>query len=1169
MAAGPREGTSRRIQRCAEQVGDGPLQPRSRGRRLPAAVPGADVDRQARGRRPCRLQRPSVGPDPPTDGGDADMTTVAAYDPSEPIGDGRTIIEASAGTGKTFTIAAAVTRLVAVEGLGLEEILVVTFTRAATAELKGRVRTRMVDTLRALDGHDTPGGIDEHMRVLLDVHPATRGTYRSRLAGALTHFDRAQIFTIDGFARRLLGALGFRVRSSADMEVGAVDDQLLVQVANDLMVQRFADNPNGDAVPKASDAVVVGKVVVDTPDARVVPEVDEVSGMARTRVEIALAIAAETARRMRAARVTTFDGELIEVRDALADPEIGHGARTLLQRRYAAALVDESQDTDPIQWQVIRAIFDESRLVVIGDPKQSIYSFRGADVESYLSSIEGATARRTLGTNWRSDGPLIAALDTLLDGVTFGDERIAYRNVRPAPGQEGSRIHGTGPPLSIRRFDGDLPIDRRRDGYFKVGSARQAVAADVANEIVALLSCGVTIDSQEGNRPVGPADIAVLCRTRKQVDLIRAELTKRAVPSVAARTGGVFTTIAAEEWRRLLLAIERPDRIDYVRLAATTLLIGYSPAQVAVLDESAVLDLQYRMRSWQVLLYDEGVPALIADVGRTTGLAGRVLALADGERIMTDLTHIAEEMHAVWRLGRIGSLAGWLETTISEAAAREDSRVEEPESRQRRLQTDAEAVQVRTIHGAKGLEFPVVFVPYAWDVPSIKPVVPVFHDPDAEVGGTPRRRLVDVGGREWSGFAEHVDLAMAEDGAEEGRLLYVALTRAKHRLVVWWIENAKSTASSKLAEVITTDDRSPEDLVAQSRGTIEMPMVEALPSLQVYAPPPREHAVLGRARFERSLDHDWRRASFTSLSPEHLLAGAVETSEHPLRVDEPNGADDAPPPTVGIELPMAGLPRGARFGTLVHEIFERLAFDARDMTGAVTELLEAEMRRSAWDFDPDAFVAGMVAAMETPLGPDAASPRLRDLDPSQMLHEMTFELPVHTQAGTVSLGDIGFVMADHLSVDDPFRRYADQLLGLGAQRFRGYLTGAIDLVATLPGPGGSRYVVMDYKSNALAALGETAGPLDYGPDPLAGAMIESNYVLQATLYQVALHRYLQWRLAGYDPANHLGGSMYLFVRGMAGADTPVVDGERCGVARWQPPAEMITALSELFTGSRP
>jgi exodeoxyribonuclease V beta subunit len=206
--------------------------------------------------------------------------------------------------------------------------------------------------------------------------------------------------------------------------------------------------------------------------------------------------------------------------------------------------------------------------------------------------------------------------------------------------------------------------------------------------------------------------------------------------------------------------------------------------------------------------------------------------------------------------------------------------------------------------------------------------------------------------------------------------------------------------------------------------------------------------------------------------------------------------------------------------------------------------------------------------METPLGPAAASPRLRDLDARRVFDELTFEMPVRTaNGGTVSLRDIGDVMLQHLPGDDPYRAYAETLHELPGTRFRGYLTGAIDLTAVVPGPEGERYVVMDYKSNALPVRGEAASPLDYGPQQLAAAMIDGNYVLQATLYQVALHRYLQWRLRGYDPARHLGGSMYLFVRGMAGAETPVVDGERCGVARWSPPVEMVTALSELFGGS--
>jgi exodeoxyribonuclease V beta subunit len=169
----------------------------------------------------------------------------------------------------------------------------------------------------------------------------------------------------------------------------------------------------------------------------------------------------------------------------------------------------------------------------------------------------------------------------------------------------------------------------------------------------------------------------------------------------------------------------------------------------------------------------------------------------------------------------------------------------------------------------------------------------------------------------------------------------------------------------------------------------------------------------------------------------------------------------------------------------------------------------------------------------------------------------------------MTLRDIGAVMLDHLPAGDRFRAYAAHLESLAPNRFRGYLTGSIDLTAALPGPSGRHFVVMDFKSNALPTVGATARPEDYGPGPMATAMIEGDYVLQATLYLVALHRYLQWRLPDYDPSVHLGGSRYLFVRGMAGADAPVVEGERCGVSRWEPPPEMIVALSHLFRGMRP
>ena len=1109
------------------------------------------------------------------------MTAVSPFDPQEPLSTGRTVIEASAGTGKTFTISALVTRLIADEGVPLDEILVVTFTRAATAELRSRVRKRLVATLRAFEGGPTTefGGAeldsnDRHLAVLLG---GDRELAATRIREALTHFDRAQIFTIHGFAQRLLGQLGLRARLSHELEPGEPDELLLAQTASDLIVGRYA--ANGGEEPLASkDVIEIGRTVVGTPDARIVPNADEVDGQARARVELAHGMRDEVARRMRAAGLVTYDDGLVEVRDTLADREVGTDARELLARRYSVALVDESQDTDPIQWQVIRSVFDGTRrnnahrdgprLVVIGDPKQSIYSFRGADVESYLAALDGADALRTLETNWRSDGPLIAALDVLFAGATFGDDRIEYHSVRPAPDHQAARIHGAGPPLVIRRFGPDIEIPTRRDGFFLVDPARRAVAADVASQIVRLLTSKVTIDSADGPKPLRPDQISVLCRTRKQVDMVRAELTARCVPSVAARTGGVFASAAAEEWRRFLHGVESPERLTLVRLAASSLLMGYSPQRIAALTDEEALALQRRMQEWRETLVTEGVPALLSAVQRSTGLSARVLALDDGERTMTDLTHLAEEMHVVWRKGRLGSLVGWLETTMAEAAQRDEANIEEAESRQRRLETDADAVQVQTIHGAKGLQWPVVLVPYLWDVSTWRPPVPVFHGDE----GVPRERLIDVGGKDAPGYADHQKVAAAEDAAEEGRLLYVALTRAEHHLMVWWVENSANTGISKLNGLITEDGRTPDDLVTAGGGAIAVETLDALPPVVEYHPTAEATKPLERARFERRLDYDWRRASFSSLSPEHPIGAAAETIEQPPREDESGLAvepDEEMAPVGESVLPMADLPRGARFGTLVHHVYEHVPFDAPDLEAAIREALAPELAYATWDFDPETLVAGLVASMETPLGPEPDAPRLRDLDPHRVFDELVFELPVRTEAGTVSLRDIGTVMLEHLAADDPYRAYAETLRSLPGSRFRGFLTGAIDLTAAVPLPDGDRYVVMDYKSNALPMRGEVPSPLDYGPGPLAAAMIDGNYVLQATLYQVALHRYLQWRLRGYDPQQHLGGAMYLFVRGMAGPDAPVVDGERCGVARWRPPVGMITGLSELFVGGTP
>lgn len=1094
------------------------------------------------------------------------MTTIRPFQPTEPLAGGRTIIEASAGTGKTFTIAAVATRLVAVQGVALDRLLIVTFTRAATAELKGRVWDRLAKSLGLLEGRHSPER-DDYFDALATLAPPDRDLAVERLRDALTEFDKAQIFTIHGFAQRLLGGLGFRARLAETLEPGEIDDLMLRQVASDLVVARFSATQT-DEIITPGDAAALGRSVIDRPDAEVVPAVDAVEGMARLRVEMATSVAAEARRRMRRTGAITFDDGLLEVRDALAEPGFGEAAAEVLRRRYDVGLVDESQDTDPIQWEIIRRIFDGKRLVVIGDPKQSIYAFRGADIESYMSALHGAVAHTTLATNWRSDGPLVSALDSLFSGATFGDDRIEYREVDAR--HTGSRIDGAGAALRLRLVGADLDLPRyKHDPYYRVDPLRGAVAADAADEVVRLLGQGITIHHRVDDQiePLGAGDIAILCRTAAQVGMVRRELARRSVPSVAARTGAVFTSEAAEDWRRFLIGLERPERMDMVKLAASTRLVGFSLAALATLDDDGALNLQSRMRDWQDTLQAGGVPALLAELTSQTDLVGRVLGAADGERILTDLNHIAEEMHFVSRRGRVGSLSAWLTTAMQEAQRRERNRVEEPESRQRRLETDAAAVVVQTVHAAKGLEYPVVLVPFAWDVSLWDSATPVFHDPAAAAAGEPRRRQINLGGRGSPGFDDHVALARQEEAAEEARLLYVALTRARHHMEVWWVENHAKKDDAMLTELLTGNGRTPETLAVASAGTIEVSHMSHLAPPRVHTPPTQQDpVVLEVARLDRTPDQAWRRVSFSSLSADQPLAAVDERSEELLRTDEAEVPDDEVDGQPAPLLPMADLPAGARFGTLVHDLLENVRFDDPDLEGSILGRLEEPMRTGGWEFDPAVLAAGLAAACATPLGPSPADVTLSALEATGLTRELVFELPVRTVGDPAALADIGRIMDAHLPPTDPYRAYVTRLVDSPSPPFRGFMTGAIDLVAKLPD---GRYVVMDYKSNSLRAAGEVAGPGDYGPNVLAGEMVSHHYVLQATLYQVALHRYLRWRLPGYDPALHLGGSAYLFIRGMIGPDTPIVNGARCGVARWQPPVEVIVALSETLERGEP
>ena len=557
---------------------------------------------------------------------------------------------------------------------------------------------------------------------------------------------------------------------------------------------------------------------------------------------------------------------------------------------------------------------------------------------------------------------------------------------------------------------------------------------------------------------------------------------------------------------------------------------------------------------------------------------------------MTDLRHVAQLLHdaAVTEGVSPTALANWLGRRIQEA-----DRDGEKEERTRRLESDAQAVQVITVHRSKGLEFPVVLIPYAWDGYAFPIDVPVFHDP-----GNGNERSIDVG-CPGSVLSEHRKLQEAEEQGESLRLLYVALTRARHQAVLWWA-GAKDTKNSSLSRLLF--DREPDGQIpasgkkAQSDGAVAAAFtalgpevsVERVvePALNRWQGDVERSSELGVTVFDRDLDMNWKRASYSSITnavheqpaitsePE----GAAELTldeesagvpRRPLaRAASESGEDEVNARTVPLGL--AAMPGGTLVGTLIHGVLEKVAFDAPDLVAEVDAALRQEQAYYNVDLGNHRdVVRGLRTAIESPLGP-ATGLRLRDVTRENRLDELGFELPLvggddatARQDGDLRVADIATLLTQHLDPADPIHAYADRLRDpvFGDDPLRGFLTGSLDLVLRLPD---GRFMLADYKTNRLGAADETLTAWHYRPAAIEAEMAEAHYPLQALLYSVALHRYLRWRQPGYDPVRHLGGALYLFVRGMS-AEEPTTFGETpCGVWFWCPPAELVTALSDLF-----
>lgn len=1102
---------------------------------------------------------------------------MSSFDLTGPLPRGTTVLEASAGTGKTYAIVGLAARYVA-EGIAdIADILLVTFSKAATRELRERTRARFAELAAALRDPAAARNSDDELTVhLAGVSDPDVAARRGRLLRALSEFDAGTIATTHSFCQRMLDGLGIAGEPEPGSTFVESVDDIVVDVVDDLYLQRYSRLASEPPVTP-QDARTVGRAAVSDRRAVLGPDVPE-GTEAGDRVAFARDVRVETERRKRLAGIRDYDDLLGLLHDVLTHPDHGAAACRRIRDRFRVVLVDEFQDTDPLQWEILRRTFHGHGgvLVLVGDPKQAIYAFRGAEVTSYLDAVAVADHRLALTTNRRSDEAVVRSLAHLYEGAALGADQIVVTSVSAS--HRTRRLTGpagTTDPMRLRVLPrtGCGPLNK--SGFPSAPRIRQRIATDVADQIVALLTSGAAVDGT----PVGPGDVAVLVRTKVQAELVRTALDDAAVPSVLTGGADVFSTPAAAEWLRVLEAVEQPHRADVVRRAALTPLLGWTADRLDAAGDAATSELSARFRELAGVVERVGFAAMVEVLTGATDLQARLLARDRGERDATDLTHVAQLLDREFQEAGHGvaSLCRWLADRVADPSLGSAS------DRSRRLDSDADAVQVATVHSAKGLEYPVVFVPFAWaasggfDQPTL-----LYHEDG--------RRILDVGGPTARGYAARRVLHDDEAAGEELRLLYVALTRARSQVVVWWAPSY-TTKNGPLHRLlfgrvdgvpapersirVPADEAALSALVARAGDSTTVEAVGAPTGARLTrrgaagSPAP-----LAAAVFDRRLDHAWHRTSYTALTAgAHDDHGAdaedaVDESEVPGVVDEPEsvlvaGGERVAPAEAALASPMNGLPAGAAFGTLVHDVLEFVDTAAPDLDAELEARCRDAVTRYGADLDPAHLAHALGAVLRTPLGFGT----LADVAPADRLSELDFELPLAggDRAGRrcASVHDIAELLDRHVPTHDVLGAYSTRLRRLDDRELRGYLTGSIDSVIRVRGGQGGgepRFVVVDYKTNRIVAGDLTVD--HFTTDAMAGEMIAAHYPLQALLYSVALHRFLRWRLPGYRPEVHLGGVQYHFVRGMAGPRTP----PGRGVFAWQPSPALVTDLSDLVAG---
>jgi exodeoxyribonuclease V beta subunit len=1160
---------------------------------------------------------------------------------------GANLIEASAGTGKTYTLEGLFVRLVLEQGLTVDQILVVTYTRKAVDELKSRIRKKLIQVRDGLSGADISDPFVASFLSTVD----DPFFYGQRAENAILDFDQSAIFTIHGFCQRVLREQAFETGSAFDGEILTDPSRIILGAANDFWRHKiypapeelafyatrklkgpesFAElygkkhNPDIKVLPEprtlpiqnlepfriayealknawsrhkskvlealkspalsgtsygalkenpdtpgiTNREIKVGQLAKDmdrfTAKGGIgIPLFDKFELFTASKIQAAATkkqtppvldffslsqnlfdvygdllfefdrhllflksgffIFAENALRemKQKSNLMDYDDMLVRVRDALSGDQ-GMGLARTLQDQYKTALLDEFQDTDSIQYKIFSSVFGSPGhlLYMIGDPKQAIYGFRGADVFSYMKAVDQADQAFTLTKNWRSKAALVRAVNTLFSNREnpFIFSKIPFLAMHPGKTGEQGREEDAGPAMTLWHLFSD---ERRREGKsIPAAEATEWIAEAVAGEIRNLTA--------PGPNHVPSGDIAVLVRTNRQALIVKRHLSEVKVPSVLYDSGHIFDTHEAMELRRILRGLSEPAGEKWIKSALATQILG---GKGEVFDETTsstdLEDCLGRMRNYALAWKHSGFTEMFRRLMVEEGIKKRLMLFPDGERRLTNLLHLAEMLHQAEIQEGLGAkgLVKWLDE-------KSHSPWMESEDHLLRLEKDALAVKIVTIHKSKGLEYPVVFCPFAWEGAKIRDKAEFqYHDPNLK--DAPVLVLGSENGQ------QNRIMARKELLAENIRLYYVALTRAKNKCYLAWgrIKDSETSAPAYLfhyddppdqadrLDLVTDLSRSvsaktDEDLLAdlkslalKSQGALE---VVPLPLFEptAFPPVPEKHMEPDLRIFKGSIHRTWRITSYSSLTSGQEKDGASDRDDpvHETRLDwEPPREEASAPPEDPFNI--LHFPKGTGAGIFFHDLLENMDFNPSN-SGYLEEVVEKKLAAFGFGREWKPGVVRMVEnLLNAPLLAEDPGFKLRDLTAERRNHEMEFYYPVEKLTPKI--------LQEVFPNKDSWPGFHPEDLRFAP--VDGFMRGFIDMVFFHHG----RYYIVDWKSNFLGPSRE-----DYFPEAILRAMAHHQYFIQYHIYAVALHQYLSSRLAGYDYGNHFGGVYYLFIRGI-------------------------------------